>query len=99
MQKHLGELGIEFLSEYIHETILPNLESEIVEEDAKQMLKAIYDNEQKKVLTQYVHTCICPSTVYQWMIHLGFKYEPRKKGYYVDGHEKLATVAYHWSFC
>ena len=33
------------------------------------------------------------------MTQLGFKYEPRKKGYYVDGHEKPATVAYRWSFC
>ena len=95
----MGELSIEFLLEYIHETILPKLVSEIVEEDAKQMLKAIYDNELKKLLKQYGLTCISPSTVYQWMIHLGFKYEPRKKGYYIDGHEKPAMVAYHWSFC
>jgi hypothetical protein len=29
---------------------------------------------------------------------LGFKYEPRKKGYYVDGHEKPATIEYRNSF-
>ena len=32
------------------------------------------------------------------MKHLGFKYEAQKKGYYVDGHEKPATVEYRWSF-
>jgi hypothetical protein len=29
---------------------------------------------------------------------LGFKYEPQRKGYYVDGHEKPATVAYRKDF-
>jgi hypothetical protein len=29
---------------------------------------------------------------------LGFKYEPQHKGYYVDGHEKPATVAYQKEF-
>jgi hypothetical protein len=29
---------------------------------------------------------------------LGFKYEPRKKGYYVDDHEKPATIEYRNSF-
>jgi hypothetical protein len=29
---------------------------------------------------------------------LGFKYEPQHKGYYVDGHEKPAPVAYQKDF-
>ena len=29
---------------------------------------------------------------------LGFKYEPRKKGYYVDGHERPATITYRNKF-
>jgi hypothetical protein len=29
---------------------------------------------------------------------LGFTYEPKRKGYYVDGHEKPATVAYWKDF-
>jgi hypothetical protein len=32
------------------------------------------------------------------MKKLGFSYEPRKKNYYVGGHEKQATVVYHWNF-
>jgi hypothetical protein len=32
------------------------------------------------------------------MQKLGFKYEPRRKGYFVDGHEKLATVDYRKQF-
>ena len=30
---------------------------------------------------------------------LGFKHGLRKKGYYVDGHEKPAMVQYRWAFC
>jgi hypothetical protein len=26
-------------------------------------------------------------------------FAPRKKGYYVDGHEKAATIQYQWDFC
>jgi hypothetical protein len=32
------------------------------------------------------------------MKKLGFNYEPRKKGYYIDGHEKEATISYRWRF-
>jgi hypothetical protein len=36
--------------------------------------------------------------IYGWMKLLGFKYEPRKKGYYFDGHEEPATIEYRNSF-
>ena len=32
------------------------------------------------------------------MLKLGFRYETRRKGYYVDGHERKATVQYRWDF-
>jgi ferredoxin-like protein FixX len=41
---------------------------------------------------RYGLTYVCPSTVYKWMKGLGFQYETRKKGYYVDGHENPSTV-------
>jgi hypothetical protein len=34
--------------------------------------------------------------VYGWRKKLGCTYEPKKKCYYVDGHEKEATVNYRW---
>ena len=37
MKEHLAELSIELLSEYIHETIVPKLVSEILEENTAQM--------------------------------------------------------------
>jgi hypothetical protein len=49
-------------------------------------------------LSEYGLTHIDPSTVYRWLQKLGFKYEPRRKGYYVDGHEKPATIEYRKKF-
>ena len=50
------------------------------------------------VLKPYHIQTICPSTVYRYLVALGFKYQTRKKGYYVDGHERPCTVAYRKTF-
>jgi hypothetical protein len=52
----------------------------------------------KTILKQYGLTKVCLSTVYKWMKKLGFNYEPRKKSYYVDGHEKEETISYRWRY-
>ena len=57
-----------------------------------------YEVEAKKFLANYGLTCISNATVYGWMLRIGFKHETRQKGYYVDGHEKKATIEYCWSF-
>ncbi len=44
-------------------------------------------------------TKVSVTTVYRWMVCLGFKYEVRRKVYYVDGHEKPATIEYRRQFC
>jgi arginine repressor len=54
--------------------------------------------DQQKLLKQYGLTCISPSTVCRWLKVLGFKYEVRKKGYYVNGHEKEGTLEYQWKY-
>ena len=33
-------------------------------------------------------------SIYNWMDALGFKFNARKKTYYVDGHKKPETVKY-----
>jgi hypothetical protein len=33
------------------------------------------------------------------MQYLGFQIEVTKKGYYIDGHEKLAAIEYNYQFC
>ena len=98
-REHLHELSMELMCEYLHATILPKMvkeESGVVRENDKE--HGEYDNELRKILGTYGLTCICPSTIYRWMNILGFKYEQRKKGYYVDGHEKPATVEYRKLF-
>jgi hypothetical protein len=37
-------------------------------------------------------------TIYRWLDRLGFKYEPRRKCYYVDGHERPETKVYRRNF-
>ena len=37
-------------------------------------------------------------TVQNWMKKLGFKFEPRKKSYYVDTHETAKNIAYRSKF-
>jgi hypothetical protein len=58
----------------------------------------LYIEKAKEILKEYGLTCIDPSTVYRWLQKLGFRYEPRRKGYYVDGHEKPATIEYQKQF-
>ncbi len=57
-----------------------------------------YEVEVEKNLREYRLTNINPLTVYRWLIKLGFRYETRRKGYYVDGHEKPSTIEYRKQF-
>ena len=91
-REHLSELSVEFMSEYIHDIVLPNLvkeQSRCTTEEFKNYEKALKD-----LLKQYSLTKVCPSTVYQWMHHLGFQYVARGKGYHISSHEIAATVEY-----
>ena len=49
-------------------------------------------------MQRYGLTKLCPGTVYRWLKLLGFTYEVQRKGYYVDGHEKPATITYRKDF-
>ncbi len=57
-----------------------------------------YVDQVKTLLGKYGLTKICPSTSYNWLCQLGFLYCTQKKGYFVDRHEKPATVAYRAAF-
>ena len=90
---NLATLSVEMMSEYIHHVVLPQMiENEVKESNGE----LDQEQAQEKVLKQYGLTKICLSTVYKWLKKLGFNYEPRKKGYYVDEHEKEETVSYRW---
>jgi hypothetical protein len=49
---------------------------------------------QKETLYKHGLTKICLLTCCNWLCLLGFTYCAQKKGYFVDGHEKPATVSY-----
>ena len=96
-RSNLDQLSAELILEFVHDKILPNMIDE--QKDEEEMKKCVsYEEKKKMILKQYQLTCICPRTIYCWMHLLGFKYQVRKKGYYVDGHERPATVAYWYEF-
>jgi hypothetical protein len=85
---NLNELTTELLLAYLHDTVLPVLLEEFREElECPEYM--MYELLQEHRLTK-----LSIPTVYQWTPLLGFKYEPRQKCYYVNGHEKPETKAY-----
>ena len=100
------------LSEYFHDKVLPvalvhsTFNEPVEEKEGEQRVNVALDLEYeeyklklKQILITHGLICIRLSTVYRWITRLGFPYAPRKKGYYVDGHEKPATNQYRWDFC
>ena len=77
------------MSDYIHNTILLQVVKErmnmmpAIKNETPEMTCGVsrvsnksYDETLKALLQMHGPTCICPSTVYRWMKHLGFNYEP-----------------------
>jgi hypothetical protein len=95
IREHLSELSSEMLCEHLHNNVLPVL---VKEETGVEKDSETYVDQVKVVLGRYGLTKICPSTCYNWLRLMGFKYCTQKKGYFVDGHEKPATVAYRANF-
>jgi hypothetical protein len=97
--ENLGQLSIKFMTEYVHGVVLPSMvakEKNLPVDEIQQ--EEGYQTEMCKVIKKYGLTKVCPATVYKWTKCLGFKYETRRKGYYVDGHEKPSTVEYRSKF-
>ena len=92
-KEHLDHLTAELITSYLYETALPAL----LEERRRELVSNDFTLEQ--LLQENRLTKIAVSTIYRWMERLGFKYEPRKKCYYVDGHEKPETIIYRRNFC
>jgi hypothetical protein len=90
-KKHLHELSVELVSEYIHDVIIPAM---VEERYLVTPVDERYEETAKGLIAGFGLKKIYPSTIYKWLKLLGFKYEPRRMGYYVDGHEKLETVNY-----
>jgi hypothetical protein len=88
--ENLGQLSCEMVSQFIHSQIIPNLVQERRERNAREIRRGSEllpdndDDETKVTLAEYGLNQICISTVYHWLKKLGFSYEPRRKGYYID---------------
>ena len=89
---NLNELCAEFISAYLHDTALPALLKEYQEELENQGYTMF------ELLNGHSLTNLSIPTIYRWMRILGFKYESRKRCYYVDGHEKPETKTYRKKF-
>jgi hypothetical protein len=96
---NLADLTIEMMHSYLHDTVIKSLVLEENEDENTKLSVEEYEVEAKKFMANYGLTCICNETVYRWMLRIGFKHETRRKGYFVDGHEKKATIEYRWSLC
>jgi hypothetical protein len=82
----LSQLSCESVSENIHIVVLPEMVK--VERKSNNQQDLSGEEMEKIILRCYRLTNICISTVYRWLTKLGLKYAPRRKGYYVNGHEK-----------
>ena len=95
---HLGQLTTELVQEYVLDNVLPNLVRPPDDPDPENAQSAqpptVTEEEKQAKLAEFGLTCLSAATVYRWMRALGFKYEARKKYYFVDGHEKDGTKAY-----
>jgi hypothetical protein len=65
-------LSIEFLSEYLHDVILPKM---VKESYALKPNSEGYEQSLLELLKKYNLTCISPSMITRWMEKLAFKYE------------------------
>jgi hypothetical protein len=95
--ENLSELSVEMMHTYLHDTIIKSLITERLE--GKRASESEYEEEKLQLFKEYGLSCLCHVTTYCWMLLLGFHHETRRKGYYVDGHEKKATIEYRWDFC
>jgi len=96
-REHLSELSVELICEYLHDMVIPKMVKDASGVE-KSVNEELHTGKAKEILKEYGLTCIDPSTIYRWLQKLGFRYEPRRKGYYVDGHEKPATIEYRKQF-
>ena len=93
MDTNLAHLSGEFVHRYVMDTGLPAI--------MKERRKELDDDTTftiKDLLNENGLTKISLSTIYRWMDTLGFKYNERKKCYYVDNHESEENVTYRNGF-
>ena len=89
---NINNLSIESLQHHLYTNALPALAESIKKE---QQLETF---ELSHLLEQYGLKNLSLPTVQRWMKKLGFKYEMRKKTYYVDSHDSNENIEYRTKF-
>jgi hypothetical protein len=98
--ENLSELSVEMMHTYLHDMIIKSLVMERLDgKEARSDRTSEYEFEKLQLLKEYGLNCLSHTMTYRWMLLLGFRHETRRKGYYVDGHERKATIEYRWDFC
>ena len=92
-REHINELSAQLILEYLHEVIIPELVREVPNPENKSA-----DQLTTELLHEYGLSKLSLETVTRWMNRLGFKYDVRKKSFYVDGHERQSTITYRNDF-
>jgi len=92
---NLDTLSSESIYEWFIDTVIPQTVMQINNEQDP-------SNPDKITSTILLHqsglTTLCLTTVRSWMKQLGFKWEPKKKTYYTDNHERPSNVIYRNHF-
>lgn len=99
-RENLNVLSIEFMHDYVHTTLVPALLKSKYEKLEKELptQEDLLASCKQELLAELGLRTICSMTVYRWMLALGFRHKTRKKGYYVDGHERKSTRKYRKKF-
>lgn len=90
---NLNHLSSERVYSHVHETILPGL-VEVKNQEVKDETGELGTYTVESILKENGLVKLSIPTIYRWMRRLGFKYEVRKKCYYVDTHEKPDNKRY-----
>ena len=90
-RQNINSLSCEVVHQYLLDTALPKLVQSIQKDSQK-------DFSMDDLFRMYNLKTLNVKTIQNWMNRLGFKYEPRKKSYYVDTHETPENVAYRSKF-
>ena len=94
---NIENLSVESVHTWFHKEAIPKLVKERKKEleDIGQSSDHV---DTKTVLSDHNLTSVSICTVLNWMTSFGFKYSPKQKGYYVDGHEREDVVKYREGF-
>ena len=90
---NINTLSVELVQNFLHSKALPELASIIQNEQETRSEYSI-----KTLLNDFGLKSLCIQTIQNWMAKLGFRYEQRKKTYYVDSHETESNVKYRSQF-